>query len=183
MSFILVLGTAFALALDAFAVSVGISSAFPLLAKRNMYRVALHFGLFQFGMPIAGWLAGNSIQDYIRSFSHWIAFGLLLFIGGKMIFESFDHRKCKTQGQADPTRGYYLVLLSVATSIDALAVGLSLAFLDVGIIYPAVIIGVVAFAMTVLGIRAGAQLGRLAKRGGEVIGGMVLIVIGIVIIL
>jgi len=89
LSFILVLGTAFALALDAFAVSVGISSAFPLLAKRNMYRVALHFGLFQFGMPIAGWLAGNSIQDYIRSFSHWIAFGLLLFIGGKMIFESF----------------------------------------------------------------------------------------------
>jgi putative Mn2+ efflux pump MntP len=180
VNILLVLGIAVALAMDAFAVSLGMSTALKATTKRQEFRVAFHFGFFQFMMPIIGWFAGQSIQEYIQPFDHWVAFGLLLFIGAKMIYESFESKAKKYD--SDPTKGLTLLLLSVATSIDALALGLSLAFLSVGIVYPAVVIGLVAFTLTLIGMKMGALLGNLIKKRGELLGGAILIVVGLVIL-
>ena len=145
--------------------------------------MAFHFGLFQFMMPLFGWQATRSILlDYIEPFDHWVAFGLLLTIGAKMIFEFFRTRKEIRIKQEDPTKGFSILMLSVATSIDALAVGMSLAALQVTILYPAAVIGIVAFLMTILGARIGPLLGRLVGRGAELLGGLILILIGVKII-
>lgn len=183
MNFFLVVGIAFALAMDAFAVSLGISTALEGITKRQTLRVAFHFGFFQFMMPILGWSVGQSIQKYIEAFDHWIAFGLLLIIGAKMIYESYKGEKKIKKPDSDPTKGSSLLVLSVATSIDALAVGLSLAFLGVGIIYPAIIIGLVAFTLTVIGMKLGTVLGKLVRKRGEMIGGIILILVGAAILL
>jgi putative Mn2+ efflux pump MntP len=143
-------------------------------------RLATFFGLFQFMMPLIGWYAGqNILARYIEPFDHWVAFGLLLVIGAKMIYESFKSGKKIKDIKADPTKGLSLFLLSVATSIDALAVGLSLAALQVAILYPACIIGVVAFFMTVLGAKIGPFFGRLIGKRAEFLGGLILILIGV----
>jgi putative Mn2+ efflux pump MntP len=143
-------------------------------------RLSASFGIFQFLMPIAGWLGGMTVADYIAGFDHWIAFVLLLYVGGKMIHESFQ---CEEQVHPnDPTKGLTLLMLSVATSIDALAVGLSLAFLKMPILYPSVIIGVVAFTMTALGMLFGEKLGKIFGKRVEVIGGIILIGIGVKIL-
>lgn len=145
--------------------------------------MAFHFGFFQFMMPLLGWQATRSILlDYIEPFDHWVAFGLLLIIGAKMIFEFFRTRKETPNDQTDPTKGFSILMLSVATSIDALAVGMSLAALQVTILYPAVIIGIIAFLMTILGTRIGPLLGRLVGRSAELLGGLILILIGVKII-
>lgn len=184
MNFFLVLAVAFALAMDAFAVSVGISLHFKGLTQRQTFRIAFYFGFFQFMMPLLGWQATRSILlDYIEPFDHWVAFGLLLIIGVKMIFEFFRTGKETQKNQEDPTKGFSLLLLSVATSIDALAVGMSLAALQVTILYPAVVIGVITFGMTILGTRIGPLLGRLVGRGAELLGGFILILIGVKILL
>ncbi len=183
MNFFLVLAVAFALAMDAFAVSVGISLRPEGLTQRQAFRMAFHFGFFQFMMPLLGWQATRSILlDYIEPFDHWVAFGLLLVIGVKMIFEFFRTGKGTQKNQEDVTTGFSLLLLSVATSIDALAVGLSLAALQVTILYPAVVIGVIAFLMTILGTRIGPLLGRLVGRSAELLGGLILILIGVKIL-
>jgi len=182
MSIFLILGIAFALAMDAFAVSLGMSTGLKGTTRIQTLRVAFHFGLFQFLMPILGWSVGQSVQKYIQAFDHWVAFGLLLFIGGKMIYESFGFRKKEKRYASDPTKGFSILLLSVATSIDALAVGLSLALLGVGIIYPAIVIGLVAFILTVIGMKMGSLLGNLVKKRGELLGGIILIIIGLVIL-
>ena len=184
MNFFLILAVAFALAMDAFAVSVGISLRPEGLIKRQTFRMAFHFGLFQFMMPLFGWQATRSILlDYIEPFDHWVAFGLLLTIGAKMIFEFFRTKKETQEKQEDPTKGFSILMLSVATSIDALAVGMSLAALQVTILYPAAVIGIVAFLMTILGARIGPLLGRLVGRGAELLGGLILILIGVKILL
>jgi putative Mn2+ efflux pump MntP len=183
MNFFLLIGIALALAMDAFAVSLGISTALEGITKRQTLRVAFHFGFFQFMMPIIGWSAGQSIQKYIEAFDHWIAFGLLLIIGARMIYESFKDEKKKKRYESDPTKGSTLLVLSVATSIDALAVGLSLALLGVGIIYPAVIIGLVAFILTVIGMKVGSLLSQLVKKRGEMTGGIILVLVGVAILL
>ncbi len=180
MNFFLVLAVAFALAMDAFAVSVGISLRPEGLTKKQTFRMAFHFGLFQFMMPLLGWQATRSILlDYIEPFDHWVAFGLLLIIGAKMIFECFRTGKKTQKNQGDPTKGFSILMLSVATSIDALAVGMSLAALQVTILYPAAVIGIIAFLMTILGTRIGPLLGRLVGRGAELLGGLILILIGV----
>jgi putative Mn2+ efflux pump MntP len=141
--------------------------------------MAFHFGFFQFMMPLLGWQATRSILlEYIEPFDHWVAFGLLLIVGVKMIFEFFRTRKETQKNQGDQTKGFSILMLSVATSIDALAVGMSLAALQVTILYPAVVIGVIAFGMTILGTRIGPLLGRLVGRGAELLGGLILILIG-----
>ena len=184
MNFFLVLAVAFALAMDAFAVSAGISLRPERLTQRQTFRMAFYFGFFQFMMPLLGWQATRSILlDYIESFDHWVAFGLLLIIGTKMIFEFFRTGKETPKNKEDPTKGFSLLLLSVATSIDALAVGMSLAALQVTILYPAIVIGVIAFGMTFLGTRVGPLFGRLVGRGAELIGGLILILIGVKILL
>ncbi len=184
MNFFLVLAVAFALAMDAFAVSVGISLRPEGLSNKQTFRMAFHFGLFQFMMPLLGWQATRSILlALIEPFDHWVAFGLLLIIGAKMIFEFFRTGTETQSEQTDPTKGFSLVMLSVATSIDALAVGMSLAALQVNILYPAVVIGVVAFGMTLLGTKIGPLIGRLVGRAAELLGGLILILIGVKILL
>jgi len=178
MSLLTLLGIAVGLAMDAFAVSIGIGLGARHVDARTTVRLAWHFGLFQFFMPILGWLAGLSLERFISSVDHWIAFGLLTAIGGKMIYEALWGDEEKRAGK-DPTRGASLVVLSVATSIDALAVGLSLALLGVQIWYPAVIIGVVAFAFTAVGLHIGRRFGVLLGKWMEVAGGLILIGIGI----
>jgi len=184
MNFFLVFAVALALAMDAFAVSVGISLSHDKITKQQTLRLASHFGFFQFMMPLIGWYAGqNILVRYIEPFDHWVAFSLLLIIGGKMIYESFRRERKIKNNRADPTKGLSLLLLSVATSIDALAVGLSLAALHVAILYPAVVIGLVAFFMTVLGVNIGPFFGRLIGKRAELLGGLILILIGVKTIL
>jgi manganese efflux pump family protein len=183
MSFWLVLGMALALAMDCFAVSMGMSCGSSRLTGRQTFRTAFSFGAFQFGMPILGWFAGENVLRYIERIDHWIAFALLAFVGGKMIRESFEHEKGGDEAcRPDRTRGGRLILLSVATSIDALAVGLSLAVLKTGILFPAAVIGVVSFAMTVFGARLGPALGRAMGKRAELLGGLILMAIGIKIL-
>ncbi len=179
MNVFIVCGIAFGLAMDVFAVSAGISLNLRGTTQRQTLRLALHFGLFQFMMPILGWLAGLGILVYIQAFDHWVAFGLLVFIGGKMLYESFGKGRRDDKKSTDPTKGLSLFLLSFATSIDALAVGLSLAAIQVAILYPAVIIGLVAFLMTVLGTKIGPAAGQIAGKRAEFLGGVILILIGI----
>ncbi len=162
--------------MDAFAVAIATGSRLERLTFRPTFRLSFHFGLFQFLMPIIGWYGGTRIEHLIKDYDHWIAFGLLLFIGINMIRESLS----KDDGAPvkDPTRKWTLILLSIATSIDALAIGLSMALLDVDILWASVIIGVVASAMTIVGMVFGRRLGiRFGKRMGFV-GAAVLIFIG-----
>jgi putative Mn2+ efflux pump MntP len=168
------------LGMDAFTVALCTGAARREIWFRPGFRLSFHFGLFQFMMPIIGWAAGTTVVRFIESYDHWIAFGLLAFVGGKMINESFEgeHHDIGT----DPTRKWTLVMLAIATSIDALAVGLSLALLKVPILYPSIIIGVVAAGMTAAGLALGCHLGRFGKRM-ELIGGLVLIGIGLRIVI
>lgn len=180
MNFLFMAGIAVALAMDAFAVSVGVS--LEKLARRQSIRLALHFGLFQLMMPIVGWLMGRSIVRCIEAVDHWVAFGLLFFIGGRMILESFKPQKSKHRDSSDPTKGLSLFMLSIATSIDALTVGLSLGVLGVPILLPALVIGLVTFSLSILGTLMGPLLGRAIGKRAELIGGAVLIIIGIKIL-
>ena len=172
----MLLGIAVALAMDAFAVALAAGLALSPLTGRHLFRLGFHFGLFQAMMPVLGWLAGLSVQSYISAYDHWIAFGLLAFVGTKMIREAFGDEQEKAA--KDPTRGWSLVMLSVATSIDALAVGLSLAMLRVDIWMPALVIGLVAVVFTVCGMLLGKKAGTLWGRRVEVLGGAVLLLIG-----
>lgn len=168
---------AFGLAMDAFAVSIAAGLIIERITVRHLFRAAFHFGLFQSLMVILGWLAGNKFAKHLAAVDHWIAFGLLGFIGGKMLWEAFSEQN--SLAGVDPTRGWMLVMLSVATSIDALAVGLSFAMLRVPVWVPSAIIGAVAAAMSLIGIGFGSRLGRRWEKRAEVAGGLLLIAIGI----
>jgi manganese efflux pump family protein len=178
MSFLTLVGIAVGLAMDAFAVSIGIGLGSPRVSGRTTVRLAWHFGLFQFLMPVIGWLAGLSVERWISGVDHWIAFGLLAAIGGHMIYEALWGDE-EARAAKDPTRGASLIVLSVATSIDALAVGLSLALLGVEIWWPAVVIGIVAFVFTAAGLHLGRRFGSLFGKRMEVVGGIILIGIGV----
>jgi putative Mn2+ efflux pump MntP len=168
--------------MDAFAVSLGLGLSLRPASSVQTFRLAFSFGLFQFLMPVLGWAAGERLIQHIARYDHWVAFLLLLAVGGKMIFESLDLEKNSQNRQNDPTRGLPLLVLSIATSLDALAVGLSLAALRVAIVFPAAVIGVVAFLMTVLGMKIGPALGKVIGRRAELLGGLILILIGIKIL-
>jgi putative Mn2+ efflux pump MntP len=181
MSTLTLVGIAIGLAMDAFAVAIGAGLQLCQVTNRQKFRLAWHFGLFQAFMPILGWLAGLTLVEYIEPVDHWIAFGLLAFIGGKMIYEALKHQEEEVD-RCDPTKGWSLVLLSIATSIDALAVGLSLAVLGVDIWFPAIVIGIVAGVLTVVGLELGTRFGALLGRRMEVVGGLILIGIGVKIL-
>ena len=182
MQFLNITAIAIALAMDAFAVSIASSVIIGKVSKRQIFRLSFHFGLFQAMMPVIGWLAGRSVQEYIAQWDHWIAFGLLLFIGSKAIYESSNRDDSNGQ-RSDPSKGFSLVLLSTATSIDALAVGLSFAVLDVTIWYPSLIIGVITAVLSLIGVLLGSRLGRKFGKRMEIIGGIVLIIIGLKILI
>lgn len=169
------------LAMDAFAVSIGAGLAVRSVTPRHVFRIGWHFGLFQFMMPVIGWYAGLKVSGYMADWDHWVACSLLVFIGGKMLYEALRHEQRRVR--SDPTRGWMLVALSLATSIDALAVGLSMAFLEVTIWVPAVVAGGVAGGFSAIGILfANKVLGRF-DRLAEVLGGLTLIGIGVRILL
>ncbi len=170
---------AVALAMDAFAVSIATGVSLKDVSFRQTFRLSWHFGLFQAMMPVIGWGAGLSIRVYIERYDHWVAFVLLAFVGINMIREAFRHDKGEEQ-KKDPTKGVTLVILSVATSVDALAVGLSISILNVSIWTPALIIGIVAGIFTIVGLQIGKKIGsatRLSRYAGA-IGGIVLLAIG-----
>jgi putative Mn2+ efflux pump MntP len=174
------IGLALALAMDAFAVAVAVGLTRPRLSFRPMFRLSFHFGLFQFMMPVIGWLAGLSVARWIADYDHWAAFGLLVGIGLKMIWES---RAPPRSLAKDPTRGVSLAMLSVATSIDALAAGVTLALQGITIWGPSVVIGAVAAAMTVLGMILGRRVGLRLGRVAWVVGGLILAALGTRILL
>ena len=176
MPILTILAVALGLAMDAFAVAISTGVVLPRLSLRTVFRLSWHFGLFQFLMPVLGWLAGRSIHRFIADYDHWIAFTLLSFIGGKMIYESFRNRE--EEHKLDPTRGLTMVVLSVATSIDALAVGLSMGVMGLDIWLPSIIIGLVAALMTALGMFLGRRLGKLFGKRMELLGGIILLLIG-----
>lgn len=180
MDAVTLLGLAVALAMDALAVAMATALTLPTMTRRHLFRLGWHFGLFQALMPILGWLAGLTVQRWIAAFDHWIAFGLLAFVGVRMIQEAA--RAEETTISSDPTRGWSLIVLSVATSIDALAVGLTLAMLDESIWWPALVIGLVAAALTVGGMLLGRRLARHWGGRVEVLGGLILIGIGLKIL-
>ncbi|BBO90587.1 manganese efflux pump MntP family protein [Desulfosarcina ovata] len=171
---------AVALAMDAFAVSIATGVALKSVSPRQTFRLAWHFGLFQAMMPVIGWSAGLTVRSRIEAYDHWIAFALLAFVAQGMLRSAFkgDHGG---EDAKDPTRGLTMVMLSVATSIDALAVGLSLSMINVSIWTPALIIGVVAGAFTTAGMHLGKVIGSVAmlSRWAEMTGGIVLLAIGI----
>jgi putative Mn2+ efflux pump MntP len=165
------------LSMDAFAVSVGAAASRRRMAPRAAFRLSFHFGLFQCLMPIAGWLLGTEIARLVASSAGWLACALLTVVGAHMIYAAM-HPSGESL-RVDPSRGVTLVVLSVATSLDAFAVGFSLAMLRVSIWYPAVVIGVVTGTLSLIGVRLGARLGQGVGRPMEVIGGALLIGIGL----
>lgn len=167
--------------MDAFAVCLGVGAAGHADGWRSTFRLAFHFGLFQFIMPLFGWIAGTSILHYITAYENWIAFGLLGFVGIRMILSGINSGKDMKKN--DPSRGWSLVLLSVATSIDALAVGFSLGIVGINIWYPAAVIGVVTGLVSLLGLRLGNKLGEKFGKRMEIVGGIVLLLIGVKILL
>lgn len=169
------------LAMDAFAVSLGVGTTHHARGYRASIRLSFHFGLFQALMPIIGWYAGKTVAPYIAAVDHWVAFALLAFVGVRMIRSGMDPEA--EIHDSDPTRGFTLVLLSVATSIDALAVGLGLAMLGVTIWYPVVVIGVVTAFLSLLASRLGSRLGLRFGKIMEIIGGDVLILIGVRVVI
>ena len=177
MSWWTLIGIAVGLAMDALAVAIAAGLTISPVTPRHVFRLAFHFGLFQFMMPIVGWTAGRELADWIGGYDHWVAFGLLSFVGGRMIWEARQHKA--SESRADPTRGLMLVTLSLATSLDALAVGVSMAMLGVSVWGPSVVIGLVAAALTALGVMFGARLGPRWENWAEVVGGSVLLVIGV----
>jgi len=171
---------AFGLAMDAFAVSVTSGFTIKQLRVEHALRIACFFGLFQAVMPLVGWLAGLSLRDFISNVDHWIAFGLLSFVGCKMIYESFRMESQKKR--INPLNVYVLFMLSVATSIDALAVGVSFAFLKISIISPIIVIGIITFLLSFVGVFIGDKLGHFFEKKIEILGGLILIGIGIKIL-
>ncbi len=177
MSLIEILSIAVGLSMDAVAVSLCAGASGFASSTRPAVRIAFHFGLFQGVMPLLGWLAGSTIAPYISAFDHWLAFGLLAFVAARMFRSGLS--KEDPDPSCDPTRGSTLVMLSVATSIDAMAIGFSLALLAAPILVPCLIIGLVTFSLSFAATRLG---GRLSLRFGkrmELVGGVVLLIIGL----
>jgi len=165
---------AIGLAMDAFAVSISSAILIQHMRLRHALRIAVFFGVFQGIMPLIGWLGISLFKDSIESFDHWIAFALLALIGGKMIKDSFN-QECDS---FDPLDVHILFLLAIATSVDALAVGVTFSLLDSNIYTSALLIGVITFFISLTGTLIGDRLGTRIGKKAEVFGGVTLILIG-----
>jgi putative Mn2+ efflux pump MntP len=172
---------AFGLAMDAFAVSLVASGVGKIKNKRAIFRLSFHFGLFQFIMPILGWFAGANLEPIISTYDHWVAFILLQFVAFRMIISG--KKGGELQSENDPSKGYQLIILSLATSIDALAVGFSLAMIEINIWYPSAIIGIVTSSMALVGIVLGNHANQKLGKVSAIIGGIILSIIGFRILL
>lgn len=187
MSFIALLFTGFALSMDAFAVSITKGMSIKNLSKTMILKIALAFGLFQGGMPLLGWALGIGFEGYIKAIDHWVALVLLSFIGFNMIKGYYDDRKKEDSTQVECSvtieevsfSNKELLMLSIATSIDALAIGISFAFLSVNIIQASAIICITTFIICLIGVILGNKIGDIFNGYAELIGGVILILIGI----
>ena len=184
MTFTALFALAVALALDAFAVSVCSGCTLKRVTAAHFLRLSLTFGFFQFLMPVIGWTLGLTVRDFIETWDHWVAFLLLLWIGGNMLRSGLGSGESHEEDGQDPTTGSRLFMLAIATSLDALAVGLSFSLLKMNVWGPAILIGVVCAIITALGVWAGKMLSNAAVIGkrAEVLGGCVLIGIGLKIL-
>ncbi len=168
------------LAMDAFAVSLGIGTAGQANSRRAKFRLSFHFGFFQAGMTLLGWLAGSTVARFIGGIDHWVTLALLAYVGVNMIRSGLDK-----DGQtycSDPSRGRTLLVLCVATSLDAMAVGLSFAMIGAQVLLPSIVIGVVTFGLSLIGLLAGCRLGELFGKRMEILGGLILVGIGVRIV-
>ncbi len=169
---------AIALGCDAFAVGLGVGTRF--CSPRQIFRLSFHFGLFQFLMPLLGWFLGSNLSGIALQWGPWIAAGLLFFIGAKMGYESFrPEEEQETESCPDPTRGMSLVMLSLATSMDALGVGISFGIIGQDLFFSALCIGVVASAMTWFAMKLGNRLTQQFGRRMEMAGSIILIAIAV----
>lgn len=182
MGFPTLLLIALGLSADAFAVALGKGLHTPRLDLRRVLTIALVFGLFQAAMPLLGWFLGRSLADLIAGFDHWIAFGLLALLGGKMLWEGFSTREDAAADEQD-LRIRELLVLAVATSIDALAAGISFSVLAVNIWWAIAVIGVVTVIVSAVGVVLGKRVGLRLGRTAELAGGVILILIGVRILL
>lgn len=177
-----ILLTGLGLSMDCFAVAIVGSLSMQSPSRRQVLRVSFSFGAFQAGMLVIGWLAGRTVVDTIESYDHWIAFALLFAVGAKMVHGALNLGGDERE-RTDITRGTALLLVSLATSIDALAVGLSLAFLRSKILIAGVVVGGVTFLVTGAGFLLGKKIGAATGRWADVVGGVVLIGIGVRVLL
>jgi putative Mn2+ efflux pump MntP len=173
---------AIGLSADCFAIALSSSISQKTFSFFQLLRLPLLFGIFQSFMAVMGWLAGRSVVEFISAYDHWVAFGLLVIIGARMIWQSF-HDRDEDRGKKNMANWLILLTLSVATSIDSLAVGLSFAFLEVNITLASITIGVTAFVITLIGMLLGKRVGVLVGERAETIGGIILIIIGLRILL
>jgi len=176
---------ALGLSMDAFAVAVASGATMKRLHLPRALKMALFFGGFQALMPVLGWLAGLGMKSFISGVDHWIAFGLLTAIGGKMLYEAFKIKEEEDCGgpKTCPFDTGTLTVLAIATSIDALAVGVTFSVLSVSIITPVLVIGLVTFAMSVGGVKLGSSGGHFFEHRMEAAGGLILIAIGLKILI
>jgi putative Mn2+ efflux pump MntP len=179
-----VLLVALSLSMDAFAVSVSSGICIPHLKKRFALRASFFFGLFQFVMPLLGWFLGSTFVGYIKAVDHWIAFGLLALIGGKMIVEGRGIKNSKEECKRTDIRDMKtLLVLALATSIDALAVGISFRIIGEHMIRSSAIIGALTLGVCLFGFEFGRRIGTVLEKWAEISGGIILIGIGVRILL
>lgn len=181
MSWLELLMLAVALAMDAMAVSIASGLALRPFRSWHALKIGLFFGAAQAIMPMLGWLAGSTLAGFIAALDHWVAFGLLVIIGVKMMIEAWrgDAEKVSDRNPADSR---ILLVLAIATSLDALAVGLSLCFLDQPIVAPSLVIGLVTFCLCYAGVYVGRRFGHIFERKAELLGGLILVGIGVKIL-
>ncbi|OIO00192.1 MAG: hypothetical protein AUJ51_10790 [Elusimicrobia bacterium CG1_02_56_21] len=185
MGFLEILFIALGLSLDAFAVSVASGATMKRLHVPNAIKMGLFFGGFQAMMPVLGWAAGLAMKDFIAGWDHWVAFTLLSAVGGKMVYESFRIKEEEECGgdKTCPFDTGTLTVLAIATSIDALAVGLTFSLLHISIIAPVLIIGAVTFLMSLAGVKIGSKGGHFFEHKIEAAGGLILTGIGLKILI
>ena len=182
MNLFVLIALAVGLAMDSFAVAIATGVTLVNVSIRQTFRMAFHFALFHVAMILAGWYVGLNLEKLISTWDHWLVFFLLCFIGARMIYQSVTDKQDEGLTN-DPTKGATLLMLSVATSLDALGVGLSFALMENSIYMPVLVIGVVISAFTVIGLSIGCKLGARFGKRMEIIGGSILIIIGIKILL
>ena len=191
MSLLHIIAIAIGLGADAMSVSMAVAVRWHGPGQR--FRLAWHMGMFQFLMPLVGWLAGTALADFMAGVGCYVAAGLVIAVGVKMLYEAAkagpgevtEHAaewEARHLTKGDPTRGWSLYVLSIATSIDALAVGVSLGLREQSIFFASVIIGIVAAVMVLIGMYIGKRIGRKLGRPAEFAGGVVLIVLGILFV-
>ena len=181
MEFLTSFLVAVGLAMDAFAVSLGAGTSGQVEGLRSKARLAFHFGWFQAMMTILGWFLGSTVERYVSAFDHWIAFALLAYVGINMIRSGLKPEE--EIFPQNPSKGRTMVILSVATSIDAMAVGMSMALIGSSVWMPALIIGVVTLALSAFGLQMGCRLGEKFGKRVEILGGLILLGIGLRVVI